>query len=176
MRALLFRLGEDPQRDGLRETPARVARAWRELTEGYAQDPQVILDATFDVGPYDQMVVVRDIEFWSLCEHHLLPFHGMACVGYLPSKRVVGLSKIGRLVQCFARRLQVQERMTQQVAEAMHSTLEPLGVGVIVRATHTCMAMRGVRLGGEMVTSALLGRFREDAILRAEFLTLANVR
>lgn len=173
---LLVQLGENVHREGLRHTPERVARAWRELTEGYDQDPAEILDTTFDVGPYDQMVVVRDIEFWSLCEHHLLPFHGTACVGYLPGERVVGLSKIGRLVQCFARRLQVQERMTQQVAEAMETTLKPLGVGVIIRASHTCMAMRGAKLDADMLTSALLGRFRDDAVMRAEFLMLAGLR
>jgi GTP cyclohydrolase I len=171
---LLRELGEDPHRDGLVDTPDRVARAWREMTEGYRQDAAAILDATFDVGPYDQMVVVRDIEFWSLCEHHLLPFHGMATVGYLPGDRVVGLSKIGRLVNCFARRLQVQERLTQQIADAMNEHLKPKGVGVLINATHTCMAMRGVRLGADMVTSALLGRFRDDAVLRSEFLALAG--
>lgn len=173
---LLDLLGEDVDRDGLRDTPARVARAWRELTEGYKQDPAAILDTTFEMGKYDQMVVVRDIEFWSLCEHHLLPFHGRACVGYLPDERVVGLSKLGRLVQCFARRLQVQERMTQEIADAVAKHLAPLGVGVVVQASHTCMAMRGIRLGADMLTSALLGKFRDDATMRAEFLTLAGLR
>lgn len=173
--SILTHLGEDLGRDGLSDTPARVARALREMTEGYHQDPAAILATTFGVA-YDEMVVVRDIEFWSLCEHHLLPFHGTATVGYLPGERVVGLSKIGRLVQCFARRLQVQERMTQEIAEAMNTHLEPAGVGVVLRASHSCMAMRGIRLGGEMVTSAMLGKFRDDGKVRSEFLNLGGQR
>lgn len=173
IRALLIGLGEDPDRDGLKRTPQRVAAAYREMTAGYQLDPADILSTTFDVA-YDEMVVVRGIEFWSLCEHHLMPFHGTATVGYLPRERVVGLSKIGRLVQCFARRLQVQERMTQQIADAMQEHLNPVGVGVVIHASHTCMAMRGVKLAGEMVTSSMLGAFREDGRARTEFLALGG--
>jgi GTP cyclohydrolase I len=160
-------LGADLQSEGLRETPGRYLRALKELTEGYALDPEVILQKTFKVD-YDQMVVVRGIRFCSLCEHHVLPFHGTVTVGYLPTGRVVGLSKIPRLVHCFARRLQVQERLTEQIAHALNNALRPLGVGVLVRGYHTCMAMRGIRSEGEMVTSCLLGVMRDEA--REEFL------
>lgn len=170
---LLDELGQDAHSDGLRDTPRRVAESLRELTEGYRMDPAAILRTTFAVT-YDEMVVVRGIEFWSLCEHHMLPFHGVVTVGYLPDERVVGLSKIPRLVACFARRLQIQERLTQQIAESMQENLNPLGVGVVVQATHTCMAMRGIRVTAPMITSSLLGRVREDPRTRAEFLALAN--
>ncbi len=166
---LLLYIGEDPQREGLKKTPHRVSNAFLELTEGYRQNPGEILSTTFSAA-YSDMVVVRDIEFWSLCEHHLLPFHGSVTVGYLPKGRVVGLSKIGRLVQCFSRRLQVQEKMTQQIATAMMEHLQPLGVGVIVKASHQCMAMRGVKSPAEMVTSSLMGQFLEPAT-RNEFLS-----
>lgn len=172
VRALLVSLGHDPERDGLRETPARVARSLREATAGYSQDPREILSRTFDVA-YDEMIVVSPIEFWSTCEHHLMPFHGTAAVGYLPTGRVVGLSKIPRLVQCFARRLQVQERMTRQIAEAISEHVNARGVGVIVHARHLCMAARGVKCSGWMRTSCLLGAFRKQAT-RAEFMHLAN--
>lgn len=167
--SLLTFMGEDPNREGLRKTPERVARSLRELTDGYRQDPERILSTTFSEA-CDEMVVVRDIPFWSLCEHHLLPFHGSATVGYLPNSKIVGLSKIGRLVHCFARRLQVQEKLTQQIAQAMMDHLKPHGVGVILKAQHQCMAMRGVRAPAEMLTSCLLGQFKE-ASTRAEFLS-----
>ena len=166
-------LGEDWQREGLRDTPRRVMAALQELTRGYQQDPATILQVTFQAD-CDQMVVVRDIPFWSLCEHHLLPFHGFVSLGYLPKDgRIVGLSKLPRLVQCFARRLQVQERLTQQIAEAVMEYLYPLGVGVEVRGEHTCMQMRGIQSAGQMRTSALLGVFREG-LVRAEFLGLIH--
>lgn len=168
---LLEALGEDPNRQGLKETPRRVIQSFQELTEGYHQDPKEILSKTFD-GSCDEMVVVRDIQFWSLCEHHLLPFHGTAVVGYLPKGKIVGLSKIGRVVHCYARRLQVQETLTQQIANAIMEHLAPYGVGVILRATHQCMAMRGIRTPAEMMTSCLLGDFRDSPATRHEFLSL----
>jgi len=166
---MLLYIGEDPNREGLKKTPHRVTKAFLELTEGYKQNPAEILSTTFSES-YSDMVVVRDIEFWSLCEHHLLPFHGTATVGYIPKDRVVGLSKIGRLVQCFSRRLQFQAKMTQQLAHSMMEHLNPLGVGVIVKARHQCMAMRGVRAPAEMLTSCLLGQFL-DPTTRNEFLS-----
>lgn len=165
-------IGEDPNRDGLIETPRRVVKAIAEMTRGYKEDPKVVLAKTFDV-PYDEMVILRDIEFWSLCEHHMLPFHGRVHVGYLPDKKVVGISKLARVVDVFARRLQVQERMTQQIANAIQEALKPQGVGVIVHATHLCMAMRGVQKPADMVTSCLLGTIREGGA-RSEFLKLAH--
>ncbi|MCI0393289.1 MAG: GTP cyclohydrolase I FolE [Acidobacteria bacterium] len=173
---LLYFIGEDPQRDGLRDTPARVARSLKEMTRGYAEDPRAILSATFDLE-CDEIVTLRGVRFASLCEHHLLPFTGIASVGYLPDKRVVGISKLARLVQCFARRLQIQERLTQQVAEAIQSHLEPRGVGVIIRAHHHCMGCRGIHQpDAEMVTSAMYGMFRDSVAARAEFMHLANGR
>ncbi|TVQ80476.1 MAG: GTP cyclohydrolase I FolE [Bradymonadales bacterium] len=165
---LLEFLGENPDREGLLQTPQRVARSLRELTDGYRQNPAEILSTTFEEA-CDELVVVRDIEFWSLCEHHLLPFHGRATIGYLPNQKIVGLSKLGRVVHCFSRRLQVQEKLTQQIAHSIMEHLKPHGVGVILRATHQCMAMRGVKTPAEMVTSCLLGQFR-DPTTRAEFL------
>lgn len=170
VRTLIQYIGEDPAREGLAKTPHRVAKAFLEMTSGYTQDPAQILSTTFD-DRCDEMVVVRNISFWSLCEHHMLPFHGTATVGYLPKERIVGLSKIGRLVHCFARRLQVQERLTQQVAHALMEHVKPHGVGVIIKAQHTCMEMRGVKTPGEMMTSCLLGQFL-DPTTRAEFLAL----
>ena len=169
---LLEFVGEDPKREGLRETPRRVVRAWEELTAGYREDPAAILSKQFEEA-CDEMIVVRDIAFTSMCEHHLMPFHGTVTAGYLPQKTIVGLSKIPRLVRAYASRLQVQERMTNQIAQALAANLDPLGVGVIVRGHHTCMSNRGVRAHGEMVTSALLGRFRDEAV-RREFLGLAS--
>lgn len=166
-------LGEDPAREGLRATPSRVLKAWRELTVGYQQDPAELLAVDF-AAPYDQMVCVRAVPYWSLCEHHLLPFHGTATVAYVPKEdRVVGLSKLSRLVHCFARRLQVQERLTAQIAEALQTYLDPLGAGVLLTGQHTCMQMRGIQSPGEMVTSALLGVFRQPAV-RAEFFSLTH--
>lgn len=172
---LLAAIGEDGAREGLRETPKRVVRAWREMTSGYNEDPARILAKRFDSDSYDEMVVVRDIEFWSTCEHHLLPFHGKATVGYLPGEHVVGLSKIPRLVHCFARRLQIQERLTSEIAMALQRYLGAKGVGVMMSATHLCMAARGVRAPAVMVTSKLIGTMRDDARARAEFLEIAGV-
>jgi len=173
--SLLLELGEDPDRQGLKSTPDRVARALRELTDGYGVHPQdVIADAVFDQD-YDEMVVVKDINFYSLCEHHMLPFFGSIHVGYLPRGKVVGLSKIPRLVEVFSRRLQIQERLTRQIAEALNESLSPRGVGVVVEARHLCMEMRGVETpGGHMMTSCMLGTFRRDPRTRAEFLDLVR--
>jgi GTP cyclohydrolase IA len=172
---LLVELGEDPDRPGLKATPDRVARALRELTSGYGVKPEeVIADAVFDQD-YDEMVVVKDIDFYSLCEHHMLPFFGHVHVGYLPKGKVIGLSKIPRLVEVFSHRLQIQEQMTRQVAEALNDTLAPRGVGVVVEARHLCMEMRGVEApGGRMMTSCMLGTFRRDPRTRAEFLDLVH--
>ena len=170
---LLRFIGEEPERDGLRDTPARVVKAWREMTAGYAEDPAEILARTFDESS-DELVILRGISFYSTCEHHLLPFYGQAVVGYLPGK-VVGISKLARLVECFAKRLQVQERMTRQIADAVEQHLEARGVGVVLRAHHLCMGCRGVRQEEtEMVTSAMLGTLRTDATSRAEFLRLCR--
>lgn len=173
---LLQSLGVPLDRAGTRDTPQRLVKSLHELTQGYHDDPAEILSTRFP-ATYDEMIVVREIEFWSLCEHHVLPFHGTATVGYLPGPDggVVGLSKLARLVHAFSRRLQIQERLTQEIAQAMQEHLKPAGVGVVLRASHLCMAMRGVRTPAEMVTSALLGRFR-DPTVRAEFLSLANGR
>jgi GTP cyclohydrolase I len=170
----LLRMMDDPDREGLRDTPARVVRSLREMTRGYAEDPAAILTSRFSAKTYDEMVVVRGVPFWSLCEHHLLPFHGAATVGYIPNGRVVGLSKLARLVECFARRLQMQERLTEEIAAALQQHLKPRGVGVIVRARHLCMEMRGVRAAGDTITSKLTGAFKRDARARAEFLHLGN--
>ncbi len=172
IRTLLVELGEDPSREGLRDTPDRVRRMYAELTDGYRTDPEALFNgAAFEVD-YDEMVVVRDIEFYSLCEHHLLPFFGKAHVGYLPRGRVIGLSKIPRVVDMYAHRLQVQERLTQQVATSLMERLEPRGVACVIEATHLCTVMRGVRKQeATMVTSAMLGTFRRDAKTRGEFLT-----
>jgi GTP cyclohydrolase I len=172
VRTLLAEIGEDPQRAGLVATPQRVRRMYAELTDGYRTDPDSLLNgAAFEVD-YDEMVVVRDIEFFSLCEHHLLPFFGKAHVGYLPNGRIIGLSKIPRIVDMYAHRLQVQERMTQQVATFLMERLDPKGVGCVVEATHLCTVMRGVRKQeATMVTSAMLGTFRRDGRTRSEFLT-----
>lgn len=173
---LLTHIGEDRGRPGLIDTPARVVRAMLEMTDGYLIDPGELLATTFD-EPCDEMVVVRGVAFTSLCEHHLLPFVGTAAVGYLPaSARVVGLSKLARLVDCFAHRLQVQERMTEQIASAIDEVLEPLGAGVVVEARHSCMGCRGPRKPeAVMVTSAMRGAFKDVPAARAEFLHLAHL-
>jgi GTP cyclohydrolase I len=156
-------IGEDPRREGLVDTPQRVLRAFKEQTAGYMHSPSQILGMTF-TAECDELIVQRRIPFWSLCEHHLMPFHGQATVGYVPSEgRIVGISKLARTVECFARRLQIQERMTQQIAEALMENLEPKGAGCIIRATHLCMAARGIERESETVTSCLLGVMREDA-------------
>ena len=175
VRHILNAVGEDPSRNGLAGTPDRVARMYDELLEGYSVDPETMLNnALFDVE-YDQMVVVKDIEFYSMCEHHMIPFFGYAHVGYLPDKQVIGLSKIPRLVEMFARRLQVQERMTHQVATFLEDLVGPLGVGVVVEATHLCAVMRGVKKHHtRMITSAMLGDFRSNVSTREEF--MAHIR
>jgi GTP cyclohydrolase I len=173
VREIIRLVGEDPEREGLRKTPERYQKALKFLTSGYHQNVDHVLNgATFSVC-YDEMVVVKDIEFFSLCEHHLLPFLGKAHVAYLPSKKVIGLSKIARLVNMFARRLQIQERMTSQIADAIKEKIAPQGVGVIIEARHLCMQMRGVeKQHGQAVTSAMLGAFRENKQTRDEFLAL----
>ncbi len=170
VREILVEIGEDPDREGLRTTPDRVHRMYAELTAGYHVDPERLINrAVFEVD-YSEMVVVRDVPFYSLCEHHLLPFFGNAHVAYIPNGRVIGLSKIPRIVEMYARRLQVQERLTQQVADFLMERLEPRGVGVVVEATHLCAAMRGVRKPGTvMTTAAVLGIFRRNDKTRAEF-------
>jgi len=175
-REMLVRLGEDPERDGLRRTPERMERSMRYLTKGYREDPEgTLLGAMFDVS-YDEMVVVKDIEMFSLCEHHLLPFLGKVHVAYIPRRKVIGLSKIPRLVDVFARRLQVQERLTTQIAEAIDKAIKPLGVGVVVEARHLCMMMRGVeKQHSSTITSSMLGALREKET-RDEFLSLIRGR
>jgi GTP cyclohydrolase I len=173
VRAQLAALGEDPSREGLVKTPDRVAKGMRFLTSGYDQDiDAVINDALFTVD-YSEMVIVKDIDFYSLCEHHLLPFFGRCHVAYIPRGKVIGLSKLPRLVEVFSRRLQVQERLTSQIAETIDAKLNPLGVAVVVEGTHLCMAMRGVeKQNSKAITSAMHGLFRSDARTRMEFLTL----
>jgi GTP cyclohydrolase I len=174
VRELLLAVGEDPDRPGLRETPARVARAYAEIFAGLWQDPGEVLATTFDED-HDEMVLVRDIPMYSTCEHHLVPFHGVAHIGYIPGLdgRVTGLSKLARLVEVYARRPQVQERMTAQIADALFKVLEPRGVLVVIEAEHLCMAMRGIRKpGSRTVTSAVRGIFRDNASTRAEAMSL----
>jgi len=170
VRSILESVGEDPDRDGLQNTPLRVARMYEEILQGYHTDPTTLINgALFDVA-YDEMVVVKDIEYYSLCEHHLLPFYGVAHVAYLPYGKVLGLSKIPRVVDMFARRLQVQERMTCQIADFLDDALHPRGVAVVVEGAHLCSMMRGVRkANARMVTSAVLGGFQSDARTRSEF-------
>ena len=172
---LLTRFHEDPNRDGLVKTPERIEKAMEFLTQGYAQDPTSILQgAMFDVD-YDEMVIVKDIEFYSLCEHHLLPFFGKAHVAYVPQGKVIGLSKLPRIVDVFARRLQVQERLTRQVADAINDAIHPQGVAVVVEARHLCMMMRGVqKQHSQTVTSAMLGVFKSQPQTRTEFLSLVS--
>jgi GTP cyclohydrolase I len=171
IRKVLVNIGEDPEREGLQRTPERVARMYDELTAGYHVDPQkMINDAVFEVN-YSEMVVVKDIDFFSLCEHHMLPFFGKAHIAYIPDNKVIGLSKIPRIVEMFARRLQVQERMTQQIAEFICEVLNPLGVAVVVEGAHMCSMMRGVKKAqASMVTSALVGTFKDDPRTRSEFM------
>jgi len=175
MREIIRLVGEDPGREGLRKTPERFEKALKFLTSGYNQNVDNVLNgATFSVA-YDEMVVVKDIEFFSLCEHHVLPFFGKAHVAYLPTNKVLGLSKIARLVNMFARRLQIQERMTSQIAKAIEEKIAPQGVGVIIEARHLCMQMRGVeKQHGQAVTSAMLGEFRNNKQTRDEFLSLVR--
>lgn len=178
VRELLIACGEDPERDGLRDTPARVARAYQEMFAGLFLDPDTVLERTFDEG-HDELVLVRDIPMYSQCEHHLVPFHGMAHVGYIPNTegRVTGLSKLARLVDLYARRPQVQERLTSQIADALERRLEPRGVIVVIEAEHLCMAMRGIRKPGSITTtSAVRGLFKTSASSRAEALELMRRR
>ena len=173
VRDMLTELGEDANRDGLHNTPQRVAHALRELTKGYEMEASKILNgALFDVS-YDEMVIVKDIEMFSLCEHHLLPFFGKVHVAYLPRKKVIGLSKIARLVDMFSRRLQIQERLTNQIAATIQESVDPVGVGVVIEAKHLCMAMRGIeKQHSSAVTSAMVGAFRDNLQTREEFLSL----
>ncbi len=171
VRQILEAIGEDPERQGLQRTPLRVAKAYAELTSGYSVDAEALVNqAVFDVD-YDEMVLVKDIDFFSLCEHHMLPFYGRAHVAYIPSGKVIGLSKIPRIVEMFARRLQVQERMTQEIADFLQQTLQPQGVAVVVEGQHMCAAMRGVKkANARMTTSAMLGSFKHNPQTRGEFL------
>jgi GTP cyclohydrolase I len=172
LRTVLAWIGEDPGRDGLRETPARVVRSFREHFSGYGQDPDRILQKTFEeIEGYDEMVVLRRIPFQSHCEHHMAPFIGHAWVAYVPEKRVVGISKLARVVEAYAKRLQIQERMTAQIANTIDSVLKPQGVGVVLKASHHCMTARGVKKHGtDLVTSRMLGCFRDNPMTRQEFL------
>ena len=176
-REILSRLGEDPNRDGLVATPARVEKSMAFLTKGYAEDPTKILhDALFEVD-YDEMVIVKDVEMFSLCEHHMLPFFGKVHVAYIPNGKVIGLSKVPRLVELFSRRLQIQERLTTQIAEAIQKVIEPQGVAVVIEARHLCMMMRGVeKQHSAAVTSSMLGCFRNENETRSEFLSLIRQR
>ena len=177
VRATLSELGEDTGREGLLKTPARVAQSLRFLTSGYHQDVKKVLNGAVYSVAYDEMVIVKDIEMFSMCEHHMLPFFGRCHVAYIPTKKVIGLSKIPRLVDVFARRLQIQERLTNQIAETIMETIKPQGVGVIIEARHLCMIMRGVEKQNSVaVTSAMLGAFRDDGQTRAEFLRLVRER
>ena len=177
LRELLLRLGEDPTRDGLLRTPERMQKSLEYLTKGYEQDADKVLQgALFDV-PYDEMVIVKDVEMFSLCEHHMLPFFGAVHIAYIPNGKIVGLSKLPRIVEVFARRLQVQERLTDQIATAIDEVLAPRGVGVVIEASHLCMMMRGVeKQGSKTITSALRGVFRDDGRTRDEFMRLTAGR
>jgi GTP cyclohydrolase I len=173
IRQLLAELGEDPAREGLINTPRRVEKALKFLTSGYTADVDTVLNNALFTVDYNEMVIVKDIDFYSLCEHHLLPFFGRCHIAYIPNGKVIGLSKIPRLVDVFARRLQIQERMTSQIAETIRDKIRPLGVGVVIEATHLCMAMRGVEKQNSFaITSAMLGGFQNDARTRMEFLEL----
>ncbi|WP_372707603.1 GTP cyclohydrolase I FolE [Brevundimonas sp.] len=176
VRTLIEWAGDDPDREGLLDTPARVARSYRELFSGYEVEPRAYLERTFEeVGGYDQLVVLKDIRFVSFCEHHMLPVVGVAHVGYLPTDRVVGISKLARVVRGYARRLQIQEKMTAEIARTIEEVLRPHGVGVVIEAEHSCMTIRGVDAPGtRLTTSALLGVVRDDARTREEFLRLAR--
>jgi GTP cyclohydrolase I len=175
--ALLRHVGEDPDREGLRKTPARVARALEYMTKGYREDPRQVINGALFVEDYQEMIVCRDLDFFSLCEHHLLPFFGKAQVAYIPKTHIIGISKIARLVEVYSRRLQVQERMTTQIANTLMEVLDPLGVGVVLKAEHLCMRMRGVeKQNSAVVTSAMLGVFRTRHETRQELMTLLQDR
>ena len=176
VRTLIRWAGDDPDREGLLDTPGRVTRSYRELFAGYETDPRAYLERTFqEVGGYDELVVLKDIRFVSFCEHHMLPVVGRAHVGYLPTDRVVGISKLARVVQGYARRLQIQEKMTSEIATAIHEVLRPQGVGVVIEAEHSCMTLRGANVpGASLTTSQLIGVVRDDPRTREEFLRLAR--
>ena len=177
VREMIVRLGEDPEREGLTRTPNRVRRALEYLTKGYQQDPQALLQKALFTVTYDEMVIVKDIEMFSLCEHHMLPFFGKVHVAYIPKGKVIGLSKIPRLIEMFSRRLQIQERLTTQIAETIQNAIQPQGVGVVIEARHLCMMMRGVeKQHSAAVTSSMLGCFREELETRSEFLSLIRNR
>ena len=177
VREMLVRLGEDPDREGLVRTPARVEKAMQFLLKGYKDDPEALLRKALFTVSYDEMVIVKDVEMFSLCEHHLLPFFGKVHVAYIPNGKVIGLSKIPRLIEIFSRRLQIQERLTTQIAEAIQNTIEPQGVGVVIEARHLCMMMRGVeKQHSAAVTSSMLGCFRHEEETRTEFLSLIRQR
>jgi GTP cyclohydrolase I len=177
VREMLVRLGEDPEREGLSRTPERVKKAYEFLTRGYKEDPEALLRKALFTVTYDEMVIVKDIEMFSLCEHHMLPFFGKVHVAYIPNGKVIGLSKIPRLIEVFSRRLQIQERLTTQIAETIQKTIEPQGVGVVIEARHLCMMMRGVeKQHSAAVTSSMLGSFRDEQETRTEFLSLIRQR
>jgi GTP cyclohydrolase I len=175
LREILRRVGEDPDREGLLQTPARIVRSWKEIYGGYAERAEDVLVTQFQAEQYDEMVLLRDIEFFSTCEHHMLPFYGKAHIAYLPNEKIVGLSKLARLTDMFARRLQVQERLTYQIATTLQRILKPKGVAVMIEAKHQCMCSRGIRKQeGKMVTSCLLGAFKDNLGSRSEFLALVK--
>jgi GTP cyclohydrolase I len=177
VREMIVRLGEDPQREGLVRTPERVHRAYEHLMKGYKEDPEAMLKKALFTVTYDQMVIVKDVEMFSLCEHHMLPFFGKVHVAYIPNGKVIGLSKIPRLVDIFSRRLQIQERLTTQIAETIQKAIQPQGVGVVIEARHLCMMMRGVeKQHSAAVTSSMLGCFRDEQETRTEFLSLIHNR
>jgi GTP cyclohydrolase I len=177
VREMIVRLGEDPDREGLVRTPARVEKAMQFLVKGYRDNPEALLRGALYTVNYDEMVIVKDVEMFSLCEHHLLPFFGKVHVAYIPNGRVIGLSKIPRLIDAFSRRLQIQERLTTQIAEAIQNAIEPQGVGVVIEARHLCMMMRGVeKQHSSAVTSSMLGSFRSEEETRTEFLSLIRQR
>ncbi len=177
IKELLENLGEDPSREGLLKTPKRVAKALEFLTSGYRQDVQHILNGAVFKEKYNEMVIVKEIDFFSMCEHHLLPFYGKAHIAYIPNGKILGLSKIPRIVEAFSRRLQIQERMTQEIADTLFENLEPDGVGVVIEARHLCMMMRGVEKQNSVATtSAMLGSFRDDEKTRSEFLRLIQAK
>jgi GTP cyclohydrolase IA len=177
MKEMLVRLGEDPEREGLQSTPSRVHKAYEFLTRGYREDPEAMLKKALFTVTYDEMVIVKDVEMFSLCEHHMLPFFGKVHVAYIPNGKVIGLSKIPRLIETFSRRLQIQERLTTQIAETIQKVIQPQGVGVVIEARHLCMMMRGVeKQHSAAVTSSMLGCFREEQETRTEFLSLIRQR
>ena len=177
MKEILVRLGEDPDREGLQNTPSRVHKAYEFLTRGYREDPEAMLKEALFTVTYDEMVIVKDVEMFSLCEHHMLPFFGKVHVAYIPNGKVIGLSKIPRLIETFSRRLQIQERLTTQIAETIQKVIQPQGVGVVIEARHLCMMLRGVeKQHSQAVTSSMLGCFREEQETRTEFLSLIRQR